>query len=302
MLDRYTQPHGTWIDLFSPTQEEAREAMELAKIPPELLSDISGPVPRSSAVQFGTTIKLTVDYPVVKRTDLESPHEIKFFINKDALVTAHYEDISAFHKFRSNFEMLSILGKTESVTSGHLFTTLMHVLYDALAGKLEYLETKLESIQCDIFNDHEQEMVFEISKISRKLIVFRQTLLAHGDVMHDARPMFIALFGKEFDRELIELREFYDHLMRRLSTITETTYELRTTNQILLSTKQNDIMKKLTVTAFIGFPLTLILSIFNIPATGNPFRGTNYDFAVILGIMAATALCLILYFRHRRWF
>jgi len=303
MLNRYTHGKVAWIDLFNPTESEVREVMETCKIPLELLADVTGPVPRSGAKESNKVIKLMIDYPVVKRTDIERPHDIKFFITKNTLVTAHYEEISALYKFSKEFEVLTILGKAgSSLHGGHLFSALMHTLYDALVAKLDYLETQMESIDREIFSGKEKEMVLEISKITRKLITFRQTLIAHGGVMHDARPFFVNLFGAHFVHQMQDLDEYYDHVMRRLVSLTESVHELSSTNNSLLTTKENEISKNLTVMAFITFPLMLISSIFGMNTTWLPFIGGSYDFFIIVSIMIVVTGCFFVYFKYKRWF
>jgi magnesium transporter len=302
MIERYRSGSYLWIDLEKPTAEEAREAMLEARIPLELMSDITTPTPRSSVTHAGGVVKIMIDYPVVKRTDIERPHDIKFFITKTALVTAHYEDITAFHTWKKEFEMLALLGRTEKIHGGNLFTCLMNVLYDTLTKKLDYLDTQLESIEHEIFNEHEKEMVLEISKVSRKLIAFKQALVAHGDVMHDARPFLIKIFGTKFEPALGTLDDLYEHIMRRLAALTESASELRETNHALVSTKEGEVMKTLTIMAFVTFPLSLFSSMFGMNTNHTPIVGFEYDFWVIVSIMVGIATTFFIYFRYKRWF
>ena len=239
---------------------------------------------------------------MVKRTDIERPHDIKFFITKNALVTAHYESITAFHAFKKEFEVTSLLGKSEKSHSGHLFASLMNTLYDALGKKLDYLEDQIESIEHEIFREREKEMVLEISKVSRKLIAFKQALVAHGDVLQDARPHFLAIYGTSFTNALEPLFEHYEHIMRRLVALTESTSELRETNHALVSTKEGEVMKILTIIAFVTYPLTLMSSIFGMNAHNMPIIGTPYDFYIIISIMVGIAATFFAYFKYRRWF
>lgn len=302
MIERYENKHFSWIDLFNPTQEEAREIMLEAKIPLELMVDVTTPTPRSSVTASGNVIKLMIDYPVVKRTDIERPHDIKFFVTKNMLVTVHYEDITAFHTFKKEFEVLLLLGKTEKTHGGNIFSALMNTLYDALTKKLDYLDTQLEAIEHEIFHQREKEMVLEISKVSRKLIAFKQALVAHGDVMHDAKPHFVRVFGERFGMQLSELDDFYEHIMRRLVSLTESASELRETNHALVNTKEGEVMKTLTIMAFVTYPLTLFASLFGMNSDNLPIMGGPYDFWIIVGIMSSIALTFFLYFRYRRWF
>ena len=52
-----------------------------------------------------------MDFPIVKRTDINRTHEVKFIISKDYLITAQYEEMEAFDRFKKEFEVLVTLGK-----------------------------------------------------------------------------------------------------------------------------------------------------------------------------------------------
>lgn len=303
MIERHTTGSCTWIDLLKPTAEEARDVMLEAQIPLELMSDVTVPTPRSSSTVSGRVIKIMIDYPVVKRTDIERPHDVKFYVTKTHLVTVHYEEITAFHSFKKSFEVLELIGgKGQKMHGGYLFAALMNTLYDALTKKLDYLDTQIEAIEQQIFHEREKEMVLEISKVSRKLIGFKQALVAHGDVMRDAHVYFLTVFGKSFEPPLRELDEFYDHVMRRLHSLIESATELRSTNHALVSTKENEIMKIFTIMAFVTFPLSLFSSIFGMNTLNTPVVGNGYDFWIIIGIMSAMATLFFLYFRYKKWF
>ncbi len=302
MIERFKNGSNLWIDLERPSADEARDAMLEANIPIELMGDVTIPTPRAAVAVAPSAIKIMIDYPVVKRTDIERPHDVKFYITKHALVTAHYEDITAFHTWKKEFEMIALLGKTERMHGGHLFAGLMNVLYDALTKKLDYIDTQIESIEREIFHEREKEMVLEISKVSRKLIAFKQALVAHGEVMEDARPHLVKLFGQKFETTLVALDEFYEHVMRRLNALTESAAELRETNHALVDTKENEIMKRFSAMAFVLFPVTLLSSLFGMNSQNMPIIGHPLDFWYIVGIMVTLAFSFLMYFRYRRWF
>jgi magnesium transporter len=302
MLERFKSGSSLWIDLEKPSADEARDVMLEAKIPIELMGDITTPTPRASVAVAPGAVKIMIDYPVVKRTDIERPHDVKFFITKNALVTAHYEDITAFHTWKKEFEMIALLGKAERLHGGYLFAGLMNVLYDALTKKLDYIDTQIESIEREIFHEREKEMVLEISKVSRKLIAFKQALIAHGEVMKDARPHLVKMFGTKFAPTLDALDNFYQHVMRRLNALTESASELRETNHALVNTKENEVMKTFSIMAFVTFPLTLISSMFGMNVQYMPFVLLPYGFWIIVGMMFTIAVSFFIYFRYKRWF
>ena len=82
---------------------------------------------------------------------------------------------------------------------------------------------------------------------------------------------------------------------------TELLHELRETNNSLLSTKENETMRILTIMALLTFPLALLVSILEIDTVNNPIRHMPYDFWIILGIVIAVGASMYLYFKHKKW-
>jgi magnesium transporter len=302
MIERFSEGKLTWIDLVSPTGDEIREVMEEANLPPELASDLNAPIPRSSAEHLGGVVKVTLDYPIVKRTDINHPHEIKLLATKTHLVSVHFEDIEAIHRFQKEFEMVSILKNTKSkATGGHLLNAMMGFLYNSLNAKLDYLESRLTDIEDEIFQEREKEMVFEISNVSRRIITFKHILATHERVIMELKPAMEASFSKEHLHGVEELHDQFEHLTSRIKTVHETLSELRETNMALLTTKQNEIMKIFTILAFITFPLTLFTSMFGMNTKTTPIVGYDGDFWIILGSMGVVSVLFFAFFKYKRW-
>ncbi|MEK9185922.1 MAG: CorA family divalent cation transporter, partial [Patescibacteria group bacterium] len=77
-------------------------------------------------------------------------------------------------------------------------------------------------------------------------------------------------------------------------------HELRETNNSLLSTKQNETMKMLTIIAFVTLPASLIASIFNM-STSLPLVGQPYDFEIVVTMMIFASACTFLLFKYKKW-
>ena len=302
MVERFLQGKLLWINLKNPTSDEVKKVMDELDISPFLMGDLTTPVPKNSALKLDNTIKITLDLPVIKRIDVEHPYEIKFIITKHSLVTVQYEEMSAIDRFKRQFEVAATLRRTQkNITGAHLFISLMNNLYESASIKLDYMESKLADIESDIFKNSEKQMVFEISDISKKLISFRHVVRVHEDVFRDARVLFEEIYKGAFAQDLQNLQGQYFILLRRTNTLFETLTALRETNIAMLSTKENEIMKTLTIMAFITYPLTLLSSMFGMNVTTAPIIGKDYDFWIIVGIMCTATVCFFMYFRHKGW-
>jgi magnesium transporter len=302
MIERYSQGKLLWINLKEPTSDEIHEVIEECNIPPALMSDFSSPVPRSGITVQDSAVKITMDFPIVKRTDINFPHEIKFIVTKKYLITAHYEDMEALDRFKKEFEVVSTLHKgSKSATAAHLFVALLERIYEVTMNKLDYATSKLNDIEAEIFNQRERQMVLEISQISKRLIAFRQVIKTHDSILRDATPVFAKLFGASFSERMQNIHTTYFDIVRRTTAIFETLGELRNTNSELLTTKQNEVMKTLTIMAFITFPLTLMTSVFSMNTTTTPIIGNTGDFWIILGLMSIATICFFVFFKYKKW-
>lgn len=302
MIERFTQGSLTWIDLLNPSSAEVREVMEEAGLPPEYVGDLTGPIPRSSAIGAKGILKITFDFPIVKRTDINHPHEVKLLATKTHLVSVRFEDINAFDQYRREFEILSILKSTKKKATGaHLLLALLDFLYESLNTKLDYLESRLADIESEIFNEREKEMVFEISNISRRTITFRHVLKTHERVLQQLEMLTTAYWTKDNLAAVTELQDKYHFLLDRVQTVGETVDELRDTNIAILNTKQNEIMKILTIISFITFPLTLFTSMFGMNTVATPIVGVQYDFWIIVGVMVVVSNGFFWFFKRKRW-
>lgn len=302
MVTRYTFNKVTWIDLLAPTADELRPVLEECAIPPELANDLTGMTPQTETRLAKDALKITLDFPIVKRTDINHPHEVKFIATKTYLVTIRFEEIEAVHRFAREFEVLGLLKRAgKRATGGHVFLALLSYLHDGLNTKLDYLESRMHEIESGMFNDNEKEILIDIAQVGRRLIAFQQTVSAHRSALNDLARGMEAVFGKSYVEAVENIALRYEHLLRRVSALASTLAMLRDTDNALLSAKQNEIMKTLTIMAFITFPLTLVSSIFGMNTETAPVIGASNDFWIILGIMALISLCFFGFFKYRNW-
>lgn len=301
MIERFSYKNITWIDVVAPTVEEIREIVEEANIPPEFAGDLTAMTPHTNTYYKKGVLKITLDFPIVRRTDINHPHEIKFIATKKHLVTIRFEDMEAIHRFSKEFEVRCMLQNGKTSTVPRVFITMLDFIYDALYHKLDYLEARLKEAENNIFQGKEKEMVTEISEISRRIISFRQTLGAHENALVKLKEGCVFAFGKKYEAQAEHLEHHYRNLTRRMNALSSTVEDLRDTNMGLLTTKQNEVMKTFTILAFITFPLTLFTSMFGMNTVTTPIVGNPGDFWLILGIMVFVSIFFFVYFKYKKW-
>lgn len=302
MIERFKQGKLIWINLKNPSTDEVQKAMVELDLPPQLMTDLTTTVPRNTAVKIEDTIKITLDFPVVKQLSIDHQYEVKFLVSKKSLLTVQYEEMEGIDRFKRQFEVATTLRKSQKhITGAHLFISLFNNLYETTSSKLDYIESKLADIESQIFENNEKQMVYEISNVSKKLIAFRHTIHGHEDIFKETHILFGNTYGTSFNTDLEAIEGQYFVLQRKANAQYETLAALRETNAAMLTTKQNEVIKTLTIMAFITFPLTLFSSMFGMNTEATPIIGHKADFWIIVAIMISVTIGFFTFFRHKKW-
>lgn len=303
MISIYKHKHLTWVDVESPTPEEVREVMEMYDINPLVGDELLLPTLKPKVDTYQNFIYLILHFPAFKHSHSGNINqEIDFIIGRDFLITTRYDIVDPLHKFSKVFEVNSVLDKSDiGDHAGYLFFYMARKLYKSLEHELEYIEDSLEIIEEDIFEGKEKEMVIALSNVSRDLLNLKQALTPHQEILTSFSDAGREFFGDDFSNHLSSIMGEYYRIKNSVVVHNDTLNELRETNNSLLSTKQNEVMKVLTIMAFVTFPLSLMASIFGMNTSYIPIVGSPFDFWIVIGIMGFATILMFIFFKKNRW-
>ncbi len=303
MITKKEHNNIIWIDLESPTKEEVHEIMDEYNIHPTVAEEMLLPSIKPKVELYEDSIYLILHFPAFKHTHKgQHNQEIDFVIGKDFIITTRYDTIDSMHTFSKIFEVHDALHTdVHRDHVGLIFLQMIKELYRSLEHELEYINDSLHEIETNVFKGKEKEMVVELSSVSRDLLNFKQAICTHKDIVALFQTLGKRLFGDDFPYQLESLQHERSKVLHSLETNVAFLSELRETNNSLLSTKQNEVMKVLTILAFITFPLSLVASVFGMNTTYTPVLGIENDFWIIVGVMMFATFLMFLYFKHKKW-
>lgn len=306
MVRRHEREAVTWVDLESATPDELRAVMEEFRIDAEVEEEIIAPTPYPLVAVYPEYVFLVLHFPTAALSGGARVQEIDIVVGKDFLITARYELVGSIQSLHKAFEAEEMLGsnlkvsKKESVT---LVERVLRRLYGAMGEEVEATARVLERIEKDIFSGKEAETVRKISEVGRVLLRFDTTLIRHKEPLDTFLETLQApqFFGKKFLLPASRITAEHTHVAGIVSAFRAVLSELRITNDSLLSSSQEGVMKTFTAISVIFLPLTLIAAIFGMHTEYEPLTGHPLDFWIILSIMAVTGLLLIIFMRLKRW-
>lgn len=288
----------------SPTQEEVRSVMDEFALHPLVGDELLGPTLRPKVDLYPNFIYMILRFPsITHKHEGAREQEVDFIIGKNFLITAHYELVDTLHEFSKSFEVRSILRREDiGDHAGFLLYSLLKELYAAMDRDLDHIDQDFDEIQRKIFAGKERLMVNDISHVNRDLLNFKQILRSHKEVLESFEIAGTKFFGEDFAYYLRAITGEYYRIQAVLDGHRETLLELRETNDSLLSTKTNEVMKTLTVMAFIVLPLTFIEQLFGMGLPNTPLGDHPAGFWIIVAIMLVVGAILYGYFKFfKKW-
>lgn len=305
MISRYKHKDLIWIDLESPTAEEARTIGEEFQIHPMVARELSIPSMRPRVELYRNFVYLILHFPELGRGKIAGPtraKEVDFVIGKNFIITTRFDAIDPLHQFSKIFEVNSILDKGEmGEHAGFVFYLMITKLYEAMLHELEAVKDGIQRIEERVFKGEERAMVVSLSQMSRILLDFRRAISAHKETLESFSVAGKKFFGGDFEYHLQSITGEYYKVRNAVRDNMESVMELRDTNNSLLNTKQNEVMKTLTIMAFVMLPLSFIASLYSMNTKTIPLVGVEHDFWIVLLVMSAVALFIIGAFKWKKW-
>jgi magnesium transporter len=151
-----------------------------------------------------------------------------------------------------------------------------------------------------MFEGRSMEVVRDISNVKQEIISYRKIIKPERSTLR--------LFERHVERFLPEELELYfddivdasERIWDLLDNYKEVVEALEGTNESVISHQQNRVLQILTIFSVVIQPLTLNSGIFGMNVDF-PGYGTHTAFWVIVGVMAATIVGMLGFFRWKRW-
>jgi magnesium transporter len=304
MISRYSYQDVTWVDIQSPNKDEIIHIIEEFSLPTIIGDEAIANTLHSKVDLYENLIYMILHFPPSNKDEEKATdQEIDFIISKNFIITVHYEKIYSLEQFKKTFESLNSSSHNNSLKHGELiFIEMMKELYRHTLHKIESVTEVLQKIESNLFKGNEESMVQTISLTSRRLLDFKRALHFHEDILKSYENASKEIFGNKYIHQSSIITSEFNKVKSLLDSNRDTIVDLQRTNDSLLSTKQNSIMKKFTILSFVTFPLMLVTGIFGMNVGSNLlFIQSNADFFFVLGAMIMVSVVMFIYFKFHKW-
>lgn len=230
--------------------------------------------------------------------------QIDIFIGKDYVVVMHESTLLPINDIFSHCQR-TLHSRKEFMGEGPVFLAyrIIDALVDACFPVMNEIASSIDKIDKDLEENPSPNTLEQISVTRRNIVVF-QTMIK------PILPIFRQVEEGIYKQLNGSMQQFWgnvvDHLQKiwdRLEDSRELVEGISESNESLINSRTNEIIKVLTIFSAVMLPLNLIASVYGMNIHDLPFvKGDIPAFWLILIFMFVLASIMLITFKSRRWF
>jgi magnesium transporter len=303
-------PDGaTWIDLDEPTREEEQLVERCVGLNVPTEAEMAEIEPSSRLYERNGALYMTISVLRGVVDGKPSTTPIGFVLTDNRLVTIRYATPKPVRAFADHVHREPELARDAPT----VLVRLLDAIIDRLADELEHVAAEIEKISDNIFLERIEDRRIPAARLTALLtrIGRSQTLLAkirYSAVSTSRMLSFLGGSSRLHEDELKDSRRHVSSLTTDVNSLTEHASFLADNLTFLLdaslgliSVEQNAAMKLFSWAAMIFLPPTLIAGVYGMNFKFLPELDWQYGYVMALGLMLASAVLPLLYFKKRGW-
>jgi magnesium transporter len=295
--------HGlTWIHLERPTQEEMSALAERFGWHPLDVEDVLSRRQRPKIDEYADYRFVVLHFPVYDKTiGRLNAAELDVFIGPDYLVTLpNVELLPVTRLFARCSEDEELRDNLFSKGSGYLLYHVLDDLFDYCFPILDKIGYKLDRIEDEMFEGRSEEVVRDISNVKQEIISYRKIIKPERSTLRLLERQIERFLPEELELYFDDIVDAAERIWDLLDNYKEVVEALEDTNESVISHRQNDVLRLLTIFSVTLLPLTVVTGVFGMNVDF-PGESTQISFWIVLAAMAATIVGLLGFFRYKRW-
>jgi len=184
--------------------------------------------------------------------------------------------------------------------SGRLLYEVLDDLFDYCFPILDKIAHKLDVIEDEMFEGRSEEVVRDLSNVKQEIISYRKIIKPERSTLRVLERRVESFLPQELELYFDDIVDSAERIWDLLDNFKEVVEGLESTNESVISHRQNDVLRLLTVFTVIVLPLTMLTGVFGMNVDF-PGEGTREAFWVIMALLVAILGAMIGFFRWKRW-
>jgi magnesium transporter len=292
----------TWIHVNEPGPLEAATLAERFGFHELDVEDILSKRQRPKIDEYENYLFVVLHFPFYdKGVQRLNAAELDVFIGQDFVITLpNVELLPVTYLFRRCEEDPERREELFSKGSGYLLYHILDDLFDYCFPILDKIGHKLDRTEDELFEGRAEEIVRDISNVKQEIISYRKIIKPERSTLRLLERRVERFLPEDLEIYFDDIVDAAERIWDLLDNYKEVADALEQTNESVISHRQNDVLRLLTIFSVTMLPLTVITGVFGMNVLF-PGEGTHEAFWIVLGVLVATLAGMFAFFRFKRW-
>ena len=254
----------TWVHAPEPSSREVAALAERFGFHELDIEDVLSNRQRPKIDEYPEYLFVVLHFPFYdKAVQRLNAAELDIFLGPDFLITLPNVELHPvtylFNRCRDDAELREDLF---SKGSGYLLYHVLDDLFDYCFPILDKIGYKLVALEEDVFEGRSENVVRDISNAKQEIIAYRKIIKPERATLRVLERYTQRFLPEELDIYFDDIVDAAERIWDLLDNYKEVLEGLESTNESVISHKQNDVLRLLTIISVTLLPLTLIASVF----------------------------------------
>src|SRR5215207_1904459 len=259
-----TVPGLTWVHLDRPDAAAAHALAERFGWHALDVEDVLSKRQRPKIDEYPEYLFAVLHFPVYdKAIQRLNAAELDLFLGPDYLVTLpNVELLPVTRLFHRCEEDDRLRDELFAKGSGRLLYEVLADLFDYCFPILDKIGHKLDRVEDDMFEGAAEDVVRDISNVKQEIISYRKVIKPERSTLRVLERRVDRFLPEELELYFDDINDAVERIWDQLDNYKEVVEALESTNESVISHRQNDVLRLLTLISVTMLPLTLITSVF----------------------------------------
>jgi magnesium transporter len=289
-------PNIIWLDLQSPSAQEREFIEKNYKIEFFTSQEIQEIESSSRFLETEETIEINLGFV---STDVElSVQNVTFILKSNILFTYRQGDVKTFAETVRRLKTMNAETKDHGLD---VFLAILETRIDGDADLIESVNRRVNHVSKALISQKslQQDLLLGIAQLQENVMILHQTITEKQRVVSSL--IRIPEFNKLGNERLTIIIRDIASLLQHSQFSSQRLEYLQNTFLGLVNIEQNQVIKIFTVVTVVFMPPTLIASIYGMNFEHMPELDWMAGYPVAIGLMIASSLLFLWYFRRKNW-
>ncbi|MBV6403626.1 MAG: magnesium/cobalt transporter CorA [Flavobacteriales bacterium] len=193
------------------------------------------------------------------------------------------------------------LGRVRKSGADYLLYSLLDVIVDNYFLVVEELGRRIERLERKVTVRPGNEDLLSLQELRGLLITVNRHVTPARELAGRLNTLQSPLIAESTRRYINDLQDHTVYIAETIGTFRDMLASLENTYHAGVNLRMGQVIKLLTIISTIFIPLTFIVGIYGMNFDHMPELRWRYGYFAVMGLMAAIAIGMLLWFRRKRW-